>query len=117
MSDDININDWLRAVVEDVSKNTTEPLIVQTEHEGVCWPHRFELDGKARTVVCGRCKREFLPFDALDYIARNWKSYNQNLQALKSDIVHLTEVRNETRRRLRNLKGQVRRAEDKGDPR
>lgn len=113
MSNEVDLNDWLRAVVEDVSKDTTDPLIVETEMAGICWPHRFELDCKARTVACGRCKREFLPFDALNEVAKNWKSYNSNLQALKADIQHLSKVRDETRRRLRNLKGQTKRAETK----
>jgi len=106
----LDIRDWLQAVVNDETMETTEPLFTQTEREALCIPHHFLLDCKDRTVTCGKCKKEFLPFDALNYLSRDWARYRANLEAIKADIRRLSDVRDQVRKRVSNLKAQAKRA-------
>lgn len=103
-----DIKSWLEAVVSDEAEATTTPAI-QATREPTCFPHQLRIDGKKRTVHCGRCGKEFTPFDALLYLSRDWVHYRANLTALQGDIKRLTETRERIRRQVKNLKATAKR--------
>lgn len=113
--DNPDLSEWLHAVVTDQAETTTESLLVEGERAPSCYPHHFALNGKTRTVVCRKCACEFLAFDALDYVARDWKNYVSNLQALRSDVDRLTEKRELLRKQVQSLKAMDKRLRADGD--
>lgn len=113
--DSSGLSEWLHEVVTDQAESITEPLLVEGERKPFCWPHQFLLDGKTRVVTCRKCACEFLAFDALDYVAKNWKTYQANLDAMKSDNARLIEKRELLRKQVQSLKGMDKRLRADGD--
>lgn len=74
-----------------------------------CYPHRFQIDGKARTVVCKDCQRSFDPFDALTHIAQLWPDFAGNKRLLSHELERMREKIEAARKELGNVRASVKR--------
>jgi hypothetical protein len=101
---------WLDELISELPEEV-DALIVQpfADRAASCFPHRFKLDGKTRTVTCMNCKRLFDAFEALMVVSRDWIHYEANRQALRGDVERLQEKRERLRKQVQSLKAMVKR--------
>lgn len=79
-----------------------------------CWHRRVKLDGKARKVLCAECGAERDPFDALCVLADNLDRYEDWRARYKREASTAAKELEDLKRKVRNAKAQIRRAEGPG---
>lgn len=93
----------------------TSALLGREGQAPSCYPHAFRLHNETREVSCYKCGKAFLPFDALEYVSRDWDRYADNRTALKREVEALTVQRETLRREVQLVKAQLRRAQKRSD--
>lgn len=88
-------------------------LISREKEPNYCRHRRLELDTDARRVYCRDCGDEVPAFDALDSFRRVYQGYTQRIRQAQAEAQALEARIEELKRRERNAKARVKRAEGK----
>lgn len=83
----------------------------KVKRSGHCSHPTKVVDSDRRTVTCDQCKAQLDPLDALARLAREWSNYAYRLAELKKDANKAAVELDDIKRKIRNAKARLRRAE------